>query len=139
MDRGEMRDTVFAKKGGFGMGTERKTARQGRIGAFFKAAVRFLANPKLILCLGIAWMITNGWSYVMLGFGVFFDIEWMIWVAGSYLTFLWLPISPRKDRDRSSGDGAFAAFFPRGRKNAWRVAGGIREGQGKVAEVSGKA
>lgn len=58
--------------------------------------IQFIANPKLLLCFGIAWMITNGWSYIMLGLGTYLGIEWMIGVAGAYLTFLWLPISPEK-------------------------------------------
>jgi hypothetical protein len=31
-----------------------------------------------------------------MGVGVYFDIEWMMVVAGAYLTFLWVPISPEK-------------------------------------------
>lgn len=58
--------------------------------------VQFIANPRLLLCFGIGWMITNGWSYIMLGVGTYFEIGWMIAVAGAYLTFLWLPISPEK-------------------------------------------
>ena len=61
-----------------------------------KKLLLFFTNPRLLLCIGIAWMITNGWSYIMLGVGVFWDIPWMIAVAGAYLTFLWLPISPEK-------------------------------------------
>lgn len=61
-----------------------------------KKIVRFITNPHLILCFGIAWIITNGWSYVMLGLGTLFDIKWMVAVAGGYLAFLWLPISPEK-------------------------------------------
>lgn len=49
-----------------------------------------------MLCFGIGWMITNGWSYIMLGVGTYYNIGWMIAVAGAYLTFLWLPISPEK-------------------------------------------
>lgn len=58
--------------------------------------IQFLLNPRLLLCIGIAWMITNGWSYVMFGFGMYFDIEWMIAVSGAYLSFLWFPFSPEK-------------------------------------------
>ena len=62
----------------------------------FKKAIQFILNPRLLLCLGIAWLITNGWSYIMLGFGTYCQIGWMIAVASAYLTFLWLPISPEK-------------------------------------------
>ncbi len=61
-----------------------------------KKIVQFILNPKLLLCLGIAWLVTNGWSYIMLGIGTFWSIEWMIWISSAYLAFLWLPISPEK-------------------------------------------
>lgn len=61
-----------------------------------KKAVLFLLNPRLLLCAGIAWMITNGWSYVLLGLGTWLEIGWMVAVAGAYLAFLWFPFSPEK-------------------------------------------
>lgn len=61
-----------------------------------KKILLFLTNPRLLLCLAISWMITNGWSYVMFAVGTYFEINWMIAVAGAYLAFLWLPISPEK-------------------------------------------
>lgn len=41
-------------------------------------------------------MITNGWSYILMAIGTYFQIGWMMAVAGTYLAFLWLPISPEK-------------------------------------------
>lgn len=67
-----------------------------KIKGFLKTAVQFLLNPRLLLCFGIGWMITNGWSYVLLGLGTWLEIEWMIGIAGAYLAFLWLPVSPEK-------------------------------------------
>ncbi|MGN0437404.1 MAG: hypothetical protein ACI4F4_02695 [Lachnospiraceae bacterium] len=61
-----------------------------------KTIVQFILNPRFILCIAIAWLITNGWSYILFVIGTYFKIEWMIAVAGAYLTFLWLPISPEK-------------------------------------------
>lgn len=61
-----------------------------------KQIISFLANPRLILCWLIAWLITNGWSYIALGVGLYFDIVWLKAIASSYLAFLWLPISPEK-------------------------------------------
>ena len=61
-----------------------------------KKVIEFIANPRLLLCLLIAWMITNGWSYILFGVGTYFGIHWMTAVAGAYLAFLWLPISPEK-------------------------------------------
>lgn len=61
-----------------------------------KKILHFFANPHLLLCVGIAWMITNGWSYVMLAIGTWLKITWMITVAGAYLAFLWVPFTPEK-------------------------------------------
>jgi hypothetical protein len=67
-----------------------------KIKRFFKTAVQFVLNPRLLLCFGIGWMITNGWSYVLLGLGTWLENEWMIGIASAYLAFLWLPVSPEK-------------------------------------------
>lgn len=61
-----------------------------------KKVVWFILNPRLLLCVGIAWLITNGWSYILLGIGTWFEIGWMVAVAGAYLAFLWFPFSPEK-------------------------------------------
>ncbi len=61
-----------------------------------KRLLLFLTNPRLLLCIAIAWMITNGWSYVFFFLGTTLNIPWMSAVGGAYLAFLWLPISPEK-------------------------------------------
>ncbi len=61
-----------------------------------KKTVQFIANPRLLLCWLIAWIITNGWSYILFGVGTYYEIEWMLAMSGAYLAFLWLPISPEK-------------------------------------------
>ena len=61
-----------------------------------KKILRFITNPRFLLCWGLAWIITNGWSYVLLAAGIYFDLRVMQAIAGAYLTFLWLPISPEK-------------------------------------------
>jgi len=58
--------------------------------------LRFLLNPRLVLCLGIGWMITNGWSYILTALGAFLDIPWMVAVGGAYLSLLWFPFTPEK-------------------------------------------
>lgn len=58
--------------------------------------IQFFANPRLLLCLGIAWIITNGWSYILLAVGTILKIKWMMAVAGAYMTFLWFPFTPEK-------------------------------------------
>jgi hypothetical protein len=61
-----------------------------------KKVLQFIANPRLLLCFGLAWIITNGWSYILMAVGTWLGIGWMIAVSGAYLAFLWLPISPEK-------------------------------------------
>lgn len=63
---------------------------------WIKKALQFLLNPRLLLCLAVGWMITNGWSYVVFGLGTYFGSTWLLAIGGGYLTFLWLPISPEK-------------------------------------------
>ena len=58
--------------------------------------VQFFANPRLLLCVGLAWIITNGWSYILLAVGTYLQIGWMVAVAGAYMTFLWFPFTPEK-------------------------------------------
>lgn len=61
-----------------------------------KKGIQFIANPRLIICFGLAWLITNGWSYILLGIGTLLNSSWMIAIASGYLAFLWLPVSPEK-------------------------------------------
>lgn len=63
---------------------------------FFKKAVRFLLNPHLLICFGIAWMITNGWCYVFMAVGGWLEIGWMAAVGAGYAAFLWIPFTPEK-------------------------------------------
>lgn len=70
--------------------------KKEKIKSAFTKIARFLFNPRFLLCFGIAWIITNGWSYIMLGIGTYFEIKWMMAVASAYLAYLWLPISPEK-------------------------------------------
>jgi hypothetical protein len=67
-----------------------------KIKVLFKKIVQFFLNPKLLLCFGIGWMITNGWSYILFGLGTWLGNEWMIGISSAYLTLLWLPVSPEK-------------------------------------------
>ncbi len=61
-----------------------------------KKVLWFLLNPRLLFCVGLAWLITNGWSYILFGLGTWLGIKWMIAVSGAYLAFLWFPFSPEK-------------------------------------------
>lgn len=81
-----------------------------------KTLMWFLFNPRFILCFGIAWLITNGWSYILLGIGTYYGIGWMVTVAGAYLAFLWLPISPEKIVTLLIAMGLLRLFFPKDEK-----------------------
>lgn len=61
-----------------------------------KKILQFILNPRLLLCFGMGWMITNGWSYVLLGIGTWLGNEWMMAVAAGYLALLWIPFTPEK-------------------------------------------
>ena len=53
-------------------------------------------NWRFIISFGIAWMITNGWSYVFVILGPILQLKWMTTVGLSYQAFLWLPVTPEK-------------------------------------------
>ncbi len=61
-----------------------------------KLWAKLILNWRFLICFGIGWLITNGWSYLLLGIGTLTQTGWMIAVASAYLAFLWLPISPEK-------------------------------------------
>jgi len=81
-----------------------------------KKIIQFILNPHFLLCFGIAWLITNGWSYVLLAIGTIFGIGWMTAVAGAYLAFLWLPISPEKIVTVAIAIGLLRLIFPKDEK-----------------------
>lgn len=61
-----------------------------------KRVLQFFLNPRFMLCFGVGWMITNGWSYLLLALGTWLQNGWMIGISTAYLAFLWLPVSPEK-------------------------------------------
>lgn len=67
-----------------------------KLKTFFKKLFFLVLNPRFILCFGIAWIVTNGWSYILLGLGTFFGNEWMLGIASGYLALMWLPFTPEK-------------------------------------------
>jgi hypothetical protein len=67
-----------------------------KIKRFFKKALLLLVNPRFLLCFGLAWIITNGWSYILLAIGSLAKINWMVTVSAAYMTFLWFPFTPEK-------------------------------------------
>lgn len=61
-----------------------------------KTVFQFISNPRLLLCFGGAWFLTNGWAYIMLGLGTLLNVKWMMTVSGAYLALLWIPFTPEK-------------------------------------------
>lgn len=94
-----------------------------------KKVFRFLTNPRLLLCIAIAWMITNGWSYVLLGLGHHLHIHWMVAVAGTYIAFLWLPVSPEKNHNIYDRHRVASFVFPRRPEDAGCIEKTLRQRQ----------
>ena len=63
---------------------------------WIKALAMVLITPKMLLTFGIAWMITNGWSYLFVGFGIKYGITWMLSIGTAYQAFLWFPFTAEK-------------------------------------------
>lgn len=78
--------------------------------------IQFILNPRFLFCFGLAWMITNGWCYIFIGVGTFYDIEWMFYVGTTYLAFLWLPITPEKIITIPLAIAFLKLFFPKDEK-----------------------
>ncbi len=73
-----------------------KSALKTRIYKTAKKWLMVILNPRLLLCIFLAWMITNGWSYVLTALGTIFDIPWMVVTGGAYMSLLWVPFTPEK-------------------------------------------
>ena len=78
--------------------------------------LQFIANPRLLFCLMVAWLITNGWSYILFGIGTYWGIEWMTGIAAAYLAFLWLPVSPEKLATLAIALALLRLLFPNDQK-----------------------
>ena len=102
-----------------------------KIKNFIKKAILFIANPRLLICFGLGWMITNGWSYVFIGIGTFFNIPWMAAVGGAYLTFLWMPFTPEKIITIAIAIALLRVLFP----NDQKTLGVLRDMQQKIKET----
>lgn len=67
-----------------------------KIKYWVKTVLEFILNPRLLLCFGLAWIITNGWAYITAAIAVWLDIGWLGAIAGGYLAALWIPFTPEK-------------------------------------------
>ena len=81
-----------------------------------KKILIFLSNPRLLICFAMAWLITNGWSYILFALGTMWENEWMLGVSGAYLAFLWFPFSPEKIATVAIAIWLLRLFFPNDQK-----------------------
>lgn len=87
-----------------------------RIYKTLKKWLLVILNPKLLLCLFIAWMITNGWSYVFTALGTALDITWMTVAGTAYMGLLWVPFTPEKILTVVIAIFLMRLLFPRDKK-----------------------
>ena len=76
--------------------SEEQKSKMRRALQILKKLAAVVLNPHFLLCFGFAWIITNGWAYILLGIGVWTKSGWISAVASGYLTFLWFPMTPEK-------------------------------------------
>ena len=74
------------------MKLEKKTRLKNKI----RLWIRLILNWRFLICFGLAWIITNGWAYILLGLGLTLKFGWMVGISSAYLAFLWLPVTPEK-------------------------------------------
>lgn len=87
-----------------------------KLKGIIKTVIQFILNPRLLLCLGLGWIITNGWSYVFFAVGTYFGIGWMAAVGGGYMAFLWFPFTPEKVITVVIAIALLRFFFPNDQK-----------------------
>ncbi len=97
-----------------------------------KTVLMFLLNPRLLLCVGLAWMITNGWSYVLFGLGTILGIPWMIAVGGAYMAALWFPFTPEKIVTFAIAIALLRWLFPKDEKTLAILKNGYEKAKGLV-------
>lgn len=81
-----------------------------------KTVIQFLLNPRFLFCFGLAWMLTNGWSYVLFALGTWWKISWMMAVSGTYMALLWFPFTPEKLATVIIAMGLLRWLFPHDQK-----------------------
>ena len=50
----------------------------------------------MFISFGLAWLITNGWSYIFIGIGTWLNIGWMLKIGLGWQAILWLPFTIEK-------------------------------------------
>ena len=77
---------------------------------------RFLLNPHFLFCFAFAWMITNGWAYLLFLLGTLLQSTGLCALSGTYLALLWLPFTPEKILTLAIAVRLLRTFFPKDRK-----------------------
>lgn len=90
--------------------------RKEKLKRWLVKAFRFLTNPRFLLCFGLAWIVTNGWSYALLAIGTYFGIHWMTAIADAYMALLWFPFTPEKVFTFAIAMGLLRWLFPKDEK-----------------------
>lgn len=93
-----------------------KESLKQKIKYWIKIVVEFILNPRLLLCFGLAWIITNGWAYITAAIAMWLDISWLAAIAGGYLTALWIPFTPEKIITVIIAIFLLKLFFPKDKK-----------------------
>lgn len=93
-----------------------RSERAERIGRMCKKILQFCLNPRLLLCFGLAWFITNGWCYVFAAVGAYFGITWMTVVGSAWAALLWFPFTPEKIVTLVIAIFLLRLLFPRDKK-----------------------
>ena len=104
----------------------------------WKAAAEFILNPRFLLCFGLGWFVTNGWSYALLALGTLFRIRWMVAVASAYMALLWFPFTPENLVTIFLAIAFLRWLFPRDRKTLTRLKLLRREARRKFAAQKAK-
>lgn len=92
-----------------------------KIKYWLKSAIEFILNPRLLLCCGIAWLITNGWVYITSVLAAWLKIDWLGAISAAYLTALWLPFTPEKIITLIIAIFLLRLFFPNDKKTLKRL------------------
>lgn len=86
------------------------------VGEWLKSFAFLFTRPKMLLCFGVAWFITNGWSYLFIVLGGFLHTKWLTTIGAAYLGFLWLPFTPEKIVTVAISIWFAKVFFPKDNK-----------------------
>ena len=103
-----------------------------------KKALSFIFNPRLLLCLAIGWIITNGWCYVFVALGTLLDISWMLYIGGAYLAFLWTLPTPEKLITLAIAIFLLKRLFPNDTKTLTVLINMQKKIKNKIAELKAK-